>query len=214
MKFMKTMMMTGIAALLSTSALAATTAASIKDLPNGGPVTLSGAVEDFNSAHSFMLRDQSGAVKVDLSSTKSVVLTDGEQVTVTGVIDKGFFTTDVAARNVSEDKGVGERIGAAIDSVTGQDAAGSARAVNIQSLPESGIVKINGKVESVGSEKQFTLRDSTGHIDIAIKSGESASLHKGTEVTVIGSVDNGILGKTINATEVDVVSSSASLVRK
>jgi uncharacterized protein YdeI (BOF family) len=211
MKFANAMVIAGIVALSSTAALAAT-AVAIKDSPNGAEVTLSGTVEDFDSQHAFMLRDASGTVKIDLTSAKPMVLKDGEAVSVTGRVNHTVLGTDVVARNVSEDKGVGQQIGEAIDSVTGQDAAGSARVVTIQSLPNSGLVKLNGMVDSVASEKKFTLKDSTGHIDVSIKSAESASLKKGVEVTVIGNVDNGILGKKIVATEVDVRSGDSAPV--
>jgi len=198
---------------LSTTALAAATV-SVKEMPDGSEVTLSGTVEDFDSEHSFTLRDASGAVKVDLRSTKSMILKDGEKVNVTGLVNHTFLRTDVVARNVSEDKGVGERIGEAIDSVTGEDAAGSAQTATIQTLPDSGLVEVNGTVDSVSNAKKFTLKDSTGHVDVTIKSGESASLKRGAEVTVIGNVNKGLLGKSINATEVDVRSSSAPMANQ
>lgn len=216
MKFMKATIIAGIVALSAAPALAAvTSAAAIKNLPDGGGVTLNGTVEDFDSEHFFTLRDSTGTVKIDLSAAKSVVLTNGERVTVAGTIrNRGILGTSISARTVSEDKGVGQRIGEAIDSATGEDAAGYARTANIVSLPKSGLVKINGTVDSVDSEKKFTLKDQTGHIDIAIKPGMSASLNKGTEVTVVGYVNNGMLGKSIEATEVDVVASSMPPVAK
>ena len=213
MKFAKTMMMAGVAALLSGSALAAT-AILIKNLPTSGEVTLNGTVESFDSQHSFTLRDSSGTIKVDLSATKAIVLKDGAKVSVTGTVDKGILETDIAALSVSEDEAVGKQIGEAIDSVTGQDPAGSAKAVDIRSLPESGIVKINGTVASVDNEKKFTLKDSTGTIDVTIMSGQSASLNKGTKVMVVGSVDKGLLGKSISATEVDVRSTAGPVVEQ
>jgi len=203
MKFAKIIMIAGTAALLSTTALAATTAA-VKNMPDGGSISLSGTVEDFNSEHSFTLRDNTGTMKVDLSKTKSIVLKNGETVSVTGTINKGVLGTQVAAQSVKEEKGVGQQIGEAIDSATGQDAAAAAKEVNIQSLPPSGLVKVTGTVDSVSSEKKFTLKDSTGSVDVNIKSGESASLNKGARVTVIGYAGKGLLGKNIDATEVDV----------
>jgi uncharacterized protein YdeI (BOF family) len=203
-----TMMIAGTMIMLSTPAASAT-ASALKDTPEGSQVSLSGTVEDFDSQHSFTLHDSSGAVKVDLSAAKPMVLTNGEQVSVTGHVHHGLLSTDVVASAVSEDKGVGQTIGEAIDSVTGQDAAGSAQSVTIGSLPESGLVKINGTVDRVSTAKKFTLKDSTGHVDVAIKSGESASLAKGNQVTVVGNVDKGLLGKSIDATEVDVRSGSA-----
>ena len=192
----------------------AATALAVKDLPNGNQVTLQGTVEDFNSQHSFMLRDNSGSVKIDLSSTHAVVLKEGEQVTVSGTVNQTILGPDVIAASVSEDKGIGQKVGEAIDSVTGQDAAGSARTSTIASLPKSGLVSVNGVVQSVYSGKSFAMKDPTGVIDVAIKSGESASLNKGTEVTVIGNVDDGFFSKSINATEVKIRANSAPMAEQ
>ncbi len=213
MKYAKIMLMAGVASLFSTAVMAAS-ANSIRSLPNNDKVTLNGTVEDFNSEHSFRLHDSSGSVTVDLSSAKSVVLKDGEKVTVDGTVRQTILGSDVVAGNVSEDKGLGARVGEAIDSATGQDAAASAQPVTIAALPDAGLVKVDGIVDGVSSEKKFTLKDSTGHVDVTIKSGESASLNKDTEVTVIGYVDKGVLGKTISATEVDVRSTSAPMAKK
>lgn len=203
MQFTKAILLGSIAAVFLTPAMAAT-ATSVKEMPDGRKLTLYGVVEEFDSKHAFMLRDSSGFVKIDLSSAKPMVLNNGEKVIVTGQVHQTILGADVVAISVSEDKGIGQKVGEAIDSVTGQDAAGEALFVKINSLPTSGLVKIDGNVESIDSEKKFTLIDSTGHIDVTIKSSESASLNKGTPVTVIGYVDNGLLGKSINATKVEV----------
>ncbi len=213
MKFNKTVIIASIATLFSAAALAST-AVSVKDLPKGSYVTLNGTVEDFDSEHTFMLRDPSGSIKIDLSSANSVALKEGEKVSITGTVNQTILGTDVVATSVTEDKGVGQQVGEAIDSVTGQNAAGSARTVTIQTMPDTGFVKLNGIVESVESEKKFTLKDAYGKIDINITSSTSASLNKGTEVTVIGYVEKAILGKHINATEVDIRSSGTPIVNK
>jgi len=184
--------------------LMAATALSVMNMTDVYKLTLNGVVEEFDSQHAFMLRDSSGLVKIDLSSAQPMVLKNGEKVTVNGQAHQTILGADVIAYDVSEDNNVGEQIGAAIDSVTGQDAAGEAQFFKIKYLPKSGLVKINGIVDSVDSEKRFRLRDSTGHIDVTIRSDESASLNKGTPLTVIGYLDNGLLGKGINASEVHV----------
>lgn len=203
MTFTKTITLTSFAVLLSTSALAAT-ANSVGNMQNGSAVSLSGTVENFDSAKSFTLRDASGEVKIDLSSSKSIVLKNGDKVDVSGTVDKGIMTTAVVATKVEEDKNVGQQIGEAIDSATGQTPASNATQVSIKALPEKGLVKVSGTVDSVSSEKKFTLRDSTGTVDVAIKSDQSASLHKGSGVTVVGYVNNGLLGKSIDASQVEV----------
>jgi len=210
MKITKTATLAGLATfLLATTAMAAS-AVSVKDMPNGNPVSLTGTVEDFDSQHSFTLNDGSGTVKVDLSSAKSLVLKNGDKVNVTGTVDKGIILTDVLAQSVTEDKGFGERVGNAIDSITGDKPSSDARPVTIAALPTTGLIKVSGMVESVSSAKKFTLKDQTGSVDVTIKSDQSASLNKGTHVAVIGYVEKGILGNSINATEVHVTSSTDS----
>ncbi|MGE3622248.1 MAG: NirD/YgiW/YdeI family stress tolerance protein [Bdellovibrionales bacterium] len=204
MNIRKTIAVTSLAVLLSSTALAANTASAVKDMPDGGQVTLSGTVEEFNNEKSFTLRDSSGTVKVDMGSAKSVVLKNGEKVTVNGTVDKGITGTTIAATSVAQDKAIGQQVGEAIDSVTGQDQAANAQPVNIKSLPDSGLVKLQGTVEDVSSEKKFTLKDSTGSVDVSLKSSESAALHKGSGVTVVGYVNKGLMGKSIDATKVDI----------
>jgi len=211
MKLTQMIAATAFVAILFPAAASATTATSVKDMPDGGQVTLSGTVEDFDSQHSFVLQDASGTVKIDLTSMKPTVLKEGTTVDVIGNVHSTLLGTDVVAQSVSENKGLGQKVGEAIDSLTGQDAASAAQNTTIHSLPKSGLVKVNGIVDNVYSGKKFTLKDSTGSINVAIKSGESASLSKGTEVTVVGNVDSGLLGKSIDATEVNVLSSDAPL---
>ena len=208
MKCKRAILAVGILIFLSSAALATSTIM-VKDYPDGGTVTLQGTVEDFSNAHSLLLRDLRGTIKIDLSSTQPITLQDGEKINVTGTVHHTLLGTDIIATTVSEDKGVGQEVGEAIDSLTGQDVASGARVVTIQALPATGLVKVNGVVSRVGNSKNFTLKDSTGNIGVTIVSGESASLKKGTEVTVVGNVDKGLLGKSINAIQVDVVTTSA-----
>jgi len=205
MKISKTMLIASAAALFSTAALAATTA-SLKDAPDASQVTLSGTVENFDSAHSFTLRDASGTASIDLSKAPSVILKNGESVDVSGIVNKGMMGTTITAQNVSENKAIGQKVGEAIDSVTGNDADSNARQVTVKTIPASGLIKVNGTVDSIDNAKKFTLKDSTGNVDVNIKSSESASLTKGAHVTVIGYPDKGMLGTTINATKVELQS--------
>jgi uncharacterized protein YdeI (BOF family) len=75
---------------------------------------------------------------------------------------------------------------------------------NIKNLKDGSGVNVTGTVESVKSEREFTLRDSTGTVGVEITSNQSVVLKKGDEVTVNGTVDKSILSTDINATEVDV----------
>jgi uncharacterized protein (TIGR00156 family) len=119
MKLTRIVLMIGLATSFSTAALAvnepaanqpapaptadqpqATPINAAKSLPDGSEVTISGTVENFDSRHPFTLRDSSGAINVDLSDIKPIVLHNGEKVTITGDVDKGFLSTNVAATDV------------------------------------------------------------------------------------------------------------------
>ena len=158
MKISKTMLVASTVTLFSTAALAATTA-SLKDAQDSSQVSLSGTVENFDSAHSFTLHDASGTAKIDLSKAPSVVLKNGESVDVSGVVNKGIMGTTVTAQNVSENKAIGQKVGDAIDSVTGNDADSSARQVTVKTIPASGLIKVNGTVDSIDNARKFTLKD-------------------------------------------------------
>ena len=104
MKIASLILFAGFATFISTAALAAT-ALSIKDAPDATAVTLNGTVEDFDSEHSFMLRDSSGTVKIDLTSTKPMVLKDGEMIAVTGHVHHTILGTDVIVQQCQRRQG-------------------------------------------------------------------------------------------------------------
>jgi uncharacterized protein YdeI (BOF family) len=202
---------TGMAVLLSTSALADVKA--IKEMPNGGNVTLSGTVDKVNNERKFVLRDGSGTVDVEIKSGQSLMLRQGENVTVTGTVDKGVLGTTINANNVEGSKGVVEATKKALDTVT-DGATNAAPTVAIKNLPETGAVRVTGVVEDVSSDKKFTLRDQTGTVNVEVKSGESAVVTKGAEVTVVGNVSSGVLGKDINATNVIIRADAGNTAAK
>ena len=148
-------------------------------------------------------------MKIDLSKSPSVVLKNGESVDVSGLLNKGVLGTTITAQNVNENKAIGQKVGEAIDNVTGNDADSNARQVTVKTIPASGLIKVSGTVDSIDNAKKFTLKDSTGNVDVNIKSSESASLTKGAKVTVVGYPDKGMLGTSINATKVEVQSSQS-----
>ncbi|MFW0778181.1 MAG: NirD/YgiW/YdeI family stress tolerance protein [Rickettsiales bacterium] len=76
--------------------------------------------------------------------------------------------------------------------------------MTIDNLPNKGMVTLNGTVESIDSEREFTLRDNTGTIGVDIDSNQSLVLKKGDKVMVKGNIDQNLLGKDINATKVQV----------
>lgn len=197
--------------LMCTSAMAANGTISIKDLPDGGEVSLTGTVDAIDNEREFTLRDSTGAIDVEIKSAESVVLKKGDKVSVSGTIDKGLTSTEIDAKSVVVHKNISETIGEAIEGSTGVSIQG-AESYHINNLPKEGMVKISGTVTEVDSEKEFTLKDSTGSIDIDVESSEAAALTKGAQVTVIGYVDNGMLGKDINATKVLVQADAVPVV--
>jgi uncharacterized protein YdeI (BOF family) len=203
-KFMKHSILyaVGAAALLSTSALAA--GISIKTLPDEGQVTLKGTVDKVNSEREFTLRDSSGTINVDIESSQSVVLKEGDEVTVSGKVDKDITGKDINASNVQVNKGLAQGLKDTVKGIPGVSTT-AASAFNIKNLPDNGMVKITGTVTDVSGEKEFTLKDDTGSIDVDVESSQNAALAEGARVTVIGNVDKGMLGKNINATEVIVI---------
>jgi uncharacterized protein YdeI (BOF family) len=193
-----------MSAMLSTTALAETPNAAAKKLGDNSYVTISGVVDSVDNEREFTVRDASGTIDVDLAAKQSVVLKKGQHVTVSGIVDNDMGFVDVDATNVYVHKGLNKTVSDAVKSIPGISTS-DAQAFNIKSLPNQGIVKISGTVTDVDNEKEFTLKDKTGSIDVDVASDENVILRKGAEVTVIGMVDSGVLGKDINATNVIVI---------
>jgi uncharacterized protein YdeI (BOF family) len=93
-------------------------------------------------------------------------------------------------------------IAGANDPSTGRSASmsQSISASNIQNLPEDGKVRVMGTVQRVKSEDEFTLMDGTGSVDI--RSDGQTRVMEGEKVTIIGQVEGGMMGKTIDAERV------------
>jgi uncharacterized protein YdeI (BOF family) len=137
---------------------------------------------------------------------------NGDKVLVTGIVDKGFFSTNISARTVTADKTLGQTVGEAIDAVTGQNNNGAMQVATIKALPESGFIKIDGMVDSPENTK-FTLKDSTGTVEVDLKTTPASSLNQGAEVTVTGYVRKGILSKSVDATEVNMRMNNAPVMK-
>lgn len=198
--------MAAAAALLSTSALAAATS-TIDKLPDEGVVTLSGTVDSVENEREFTLRDATGTIGVDIESNESVVLKEGDRVTVSGTVDRDLAGTDINASRVDVDKGFVEGMSDAVQSIPGVSTA-DAQAFNIESLPKEGMVKVTGTVSDVDNEQAFTLKDKTGSIDVDMASAEKAALTEGAEVTVIGLVDSGLMSRHLKASKVIVLANA------
>jgi uncharacterized protein YdeI (BOF family) len=74
----------------------------------------------------------------------------------------------------------------------------------IKDMKNGSQVSISGTVENVKNEREFTLRDKSGTIDVDIDSNQSVVLKAGDTVSVLGVIDSGITGTDINAREVTV----------
>lgn len=175
----------------------------VKALPNGRSVTLSGTVDSVSNEREFILSDPSGKLDVQIAGNSSVVLEKGVPVTVAGVVNQGLLGTTLEASSVDVKKAPLDKVGDVIDTVTG-GATTQAKNVMVNTLPDAGMVRVMGTVKDVSDEKNFTLADQTGKVDVKIESNEAAVVTKGAEVTVIGTVDNGLMGKRIAASHVIV----------
>jgi uncharacterized protein YdeI (BOF family) len=95
------------------------------------------------------------------------------------------------------------------------DASADDKATPIGSLPDKGTVTLSGSVQKVDSEREFTLQDNTGSIDVSLTSGQSVVLKPGDKVSVTGTVNNrlfGLMGKSIDASSVNVHKDLASVL--
>lgn len=183
---------------------------SIRNLPDKGSVTLSGTVQDVKNEREFKLQDDSGVVNVILGSNKSVVLTEGDKVTVTGKVENGILGKHVNASNINVHKDISTAVSDAIETHTNLS-MDKAKPVKIARLPKEGLVKLAGTVDSVKDEKSFALKDATGTVDVNIQSDENVVLVKGAAITVVGYVNDGLFGKNIRATHVIVTADAGNM---
>jgi len=198
----------GLSACLCSGAEAAVT--HIKEMRNGDPVALTGTVDNVRNERKFTLRDKTGAINVDIISNQSEVLKKGDTVTVSGTVDKQLFRSDIDATDIQVNKNIAEAVGDMIEGHTAFSFEG-ATPHTIANLPKEGLVKVSGVVTDVDSEKKFTLTDDTGIIEVDMAASETAVLTEGAKVTVIGYVDNGFLGKDINAGKIVVLADAVSM---
>ncbi len=200
---LKVIAFSSITMLMATTALAST--ADVKQLPQGEKITLSGTVDQVDNEREFTIRDDRGTTDVNIESNQSVVLQKGDSVTVNGTVDRGMTGTEINATEVTVHKDAAAAMGDAIEGATGLSVE-QAKTYTIQQLPKEGLVKVSGTVSDVDNEKEFTLKDGTGSIKIKVESAQSAALTEGAQVTVVGQIDNGVLGvgKNIEARKVTV----------
>lgn len=199
--------------LLAASQQAHATIADIKQMDNGAPVNIAGTVDRVDNAREFVLRDETGKITIDIQSDQSVVLSKDMVVSVGGTVDRGIFGTDINAVTVKPHKTLRDALADLVKPTTGLNLAG-ARATTIANLPDEGLVKLQGIVVKVQNEKEFTLQDGSGTVNIDIQSDKYAVLSKGTQVIVVGYVDSSPLSKDINATDVSVVAEASATVER
>lgn len=207
-----TFAMLGLATMLSTAAIAADL--TVSTLPDKGAVTLNGTVDKVKNEREFVFRDASGDVAVEITSNQSVVLKPGQEITVFGEVDKGITGTEIKASKVSVHKDVAESVGEAVTNIANNVTGKGAIPTTVKALPDQGLVQLTGTVSDVDNEKKFTLKDSTGTVEVDIESAESAALSEGAQVNVTGYVDKGLLGKNINATNIQVVADATPMATK
>lgn len=205
MKNVKAITIVGLATLAASAAMAANS--SIGALPKSGNVTLEGIVDSVQNEREFTLRDDTGKVGIDLPKNQSVVLKVGSHVTVNGAIDRDLAGVDINATNVSVHTTVGQKVSDNIEGKTDMSLQG-ATSYEIKSLPDAGLVKVTGVVSDVDNEKNFTVKDATGSVDVTLTSTQNAALAEGSRVTVIGQIDKGITGKDIEASQVIVLANA------
>jgi uncharacterized protein YdeI (BOF family) len=202
----RTALLTTSGLLFAGMAFAGGTGMSTSNLPDKGTVTLSGIVDNVSSNKEFTLRDNSGTIDVMITGNESLVLKNGDKVTVTGKVSNGFLGLtgkSIDATQVAVQKDLGSVVSDVVTATTGVS-VDAARAASIANLPEEGMVKVSGTVANVISPKIFTLKDNTGVINVNVQSDENVVFSKSSPVTVIGYVDDSMLGKNIRATHVIV----------
>jgi uncharacterized protein YdeI (BOF family) len=216
----------GIAALLSTSALAEEIAsiADISNMKNKSEITISGVVDSVENEREFTLRDKMDkTIDVNITSNESVTFKEGDSIKVSGTVDRGLIGTDINARSVEVEiddelmsnakDGAREMSGTSDNNAQlSKSQLNNAQSFNIGQLPDAGTVKVTGQVTNVEDEKEFTLSDNTGSIKVDIISAENAAITKGAKVTVIGNVEKGMMGKGIEASEVMVISDTSQSI--
>lgn len=185
----------------------------IVNLQDGSTVSLTGTVASVQDPRKFTIQDNTGKIDVNIESSQGVVLKQGDSVTIDGTVDKWWFISRINASRVTVNKSMAQALGDAIEGNTTISLQG-ATSYHINSLPEQGLVKITGRITNIANEKEFTVKDATGSIGINIKSPETAVVTQGTQVTVIGNVNSGAMGKSINAERVLVVEDSAPLAQR
>ena len=205
MQHTKTFAAIAVLALSATGALANNNATirGLNDLKDGTPVAVVGTVDDINHESEFTLRDATGTINVDIEGQQSVVLQKGQQVTVRGNVDRDITGTDINATSIEVSQNMGQAIEDTIEANTNVSFKGAAPST-VQALPKTGLVKLQGRVSAVENEKEFTLTDDTGSIDVNITSDKAAALKQGADVTVVGYVNDGMMGRDINASDVYV----------
>lgn len=83
---------------------------------------------------------------------------------------------------------------------------------NLKDMEDGSAVSLTGTVEKVENEREFTIRDATGTVDVKIVSNQSVVLKPGDTVAVNGMLDGGVLDTDINATSVNVRKNVAEAV--
>jgi len=98
-KGMKAFALAGLGAVISSTTLAMNE--NIKDLPDGGIITISGTIERIRNNHEFTLRDNTGVITVEVGPSQSMKLQEGAVATVAGTVEKGLLSTNLSASSIN-----------------------------------------------------------------------------------------------------------------
>jgi uncharacterized protein YdeI (BOF family) len=161
----------------------------IDQLPEKGPVTIMGTVDDVDSNTEFTIRDGFGKT-IDIESVNKLAIKEGDRVKIVGLMD-------------DELAGIGREIDAT--SVTIVDAAdemamdtdgaeSDAIFETVDALPDEGRVTIAGTVEEIDIEdNSFKLRDRSGE-SIDVHPVAALDVKVGQKVEVVGVMDDETAG--------------------
>ncbi len=167
--------------------------------------SITGTVTSVKNPRAFILENDHGRLEVLVENSQSVVLKEGDQVTVTGALDKSWLGTKLHARQITVQKGIVQTLSDAVKGAPGLPTS-NAQPYDIGRLPASGKVKLTGTVTAVRSDTSFMLEDATGRIHIDVASAERAAITPGARVSVIGKVNNSLLhGRQVKAYSIIVL---------
>jgi uncharacterized protein YdeI (BOF family) len=177
----------------------------IDQLPEKGPVTIMGTVDDVDSTTEFTIRDGFGKT-IDIESMNKLTIKEGDRVKIVGLMDDKLagIGREIDATSVTIVDAADEM------AVAAKDAGEETVFDTVDALPDEGMVTIAGTVEEVDIEdNSFKLRGRSGE-SIDVHPVKPLDVKVGQKVEVVGMMDDetaGLgIGEQIVAAKVKVVS--------